>query len=137
MRREKEKIARERGRQPAVKCAVAALLLLMMGIGMAGLHCFPPEKYDFWPKCLFHEATGLLCPGCGATRALFEFTHGHFLRALRCNLLLPALLALGVGWLLKWKWLNGRKCIFIMLAGVLAYAILRNLPFEPFTLLAP
>lgn len=29
------------------------------------------------PPCLFHWATGWPCPGCGSTRALRQFVHGH------------------------------------------------------------
>lgn len=27
--------------------------------------------------CIFHEITGLYCPGCGGTRAFFALLHGH------------------------------------------------------------
>ncbi len=43
--------------------------------------------------CLLHEATGLLCPACGGTRALGELLQGNFALAFRYNpffiLLLP------------------------------------------------
>ena len=29
--------------------------------------------------CLFHEVTGLYCPGCGGTRSVHCFLQGHFL----------------------------------------------------------
>ena len=34
---------------------------------------FPPgsPRTKWLPKCLFHEWTGLYCPGCGGTRALY------------------------------------------------------------------
>ncbi|MEO5717041.1 MAG: DUF2752 domain-containing protein, partial [Chthoniobacterales bacterium] len=30
------------------------------------------------PQCVFHRLTGFPCPTCGATRAAFQFLHGHF-----------------------------------------------------------
>jgi hypothetical protein len=38
-----------------------------------------------WPRCAFHDLTGLPCLTCGATRATVEFLHGHFLPALGWN----------------------------------------------------
>jgi Protein of unknown function (DUF2752) len=38
-----------------------------------------------WPRCAFHELTGLPCLTCGATRSAVEFFHGNFLMALKWN----------------------------------------------------
>jgi hypothetical protein len=53
---------------------------------------FPPERYGFYPRCPFFEATGLLCPGCGGTRALAALLRGDFAGAWRLNALVVALL---------------------------------------------
>src|SRR5438105_6086462 len=38
-----------------------------------------------WPRCVFHEITGLPCVTCGMTRCGIQFFHGHFLTALKWN----------------------------------------------------
>jgi Protein of unknown function (DUF2752). len=38
-----------------------------------------------WPRCTFHEITGLPCVTCGMTRCGIQFFHGHFLAALKWN----------------------------------------------------
>lgn len=60
----------------------------------------PPGDASLYPACPIHQYLGILCPGCGATRALSALLHGRSLEALRLNslfvLLLPALLALAI-----------------------------------------
>lgn len=38
-----------------------------------------------WPRCAFHDLTGLPCVSCGMTRAGIQFFHGNFLTALQWN----------------------------------------------------
>jgi Protein of unknown function (DUF2752) len=45
-----------------------------------------------WPRCVFHELTGLPCVTCGLTRCAIQFFHGHFLTALKWNPLVFAAL---------------------------------------------
>ena len=54
---------------------------------------FPPVL------CPFHALTGLPCPTCGATRALFAFVAGRPLEAIRYNPLMGLGLALSVPYL--------------------------------------
>jgi hypothetical protein len=51
-----------------------------------------------WPRCVFHEITGLPCVTCGMTRCGIEFFQGDFLSAIKWNPL-----------------------VFIMLCGVVAF----------------
>jgi Protein of unknown function (DUF2752) len=45
-----------------------------------------------WPRCVFHELTGLPCVTCGMTRCAIQFFHGHFFAALKWNPLVFAFL---------------------------------------------
>jgi hypothetical protein len=106
--------------------------------GLVVLARFDPEQHRFFPRCAFHELTGWSCPGCGGQRALHHLLHGEVMLALRHNLLLVALLPLGL-WV-GWRWLVrtvfGRELpgLFAhhywpwLLAGaVIGFGVLRNL----------
>lgn len=92
------------------------------------LRFFPTSECGLWPKCVFNLVTGLLCPGCGATRCVEAVVHGQFLYALRCNLLLPvALVVLGLySWMPAWR--GWKPTVIVLLVLVAIYTILRNLP---------
>lgn len=98
----------------------------------------PGSKYEAWlPKCMFHELTGLYCPGCGSTRALSSFLHGDLKSSLHNNLLLIPC-GLTIVLLIVKKDLSPNRCTAIIIVAVLvAFMILRNIPCAPFTLLAP
>ena len=110
------------------------------------LYRFDPVGSGFYPKCVFHEITGLYCPGCGAARAFHALIHGDFLTALDFNPLLvitlPVIVAMIV---LEIVGVFRNKCYGLfhmwqavaLVALIVAYTVLRNLPVEPFTYLAP
>ena len=54
------------------------------------LYRFDPSTAGFFPPCMFHELTGLQCPGCGTTRALHHLLHGDVAGAFRLNAMLFA-----------------------------------------------
>ena len=109
---------------------------------------FDPRDFHM-PVCTFYATTGLYCPGCGATRATHDLLHGHFLSALRHNAFWIGILPVAVyqvvsealrlirGYRLKHD-LASRPGVLIALAvlGVL-FAVLRNVPSHPWTLLSP
>ncbi len=118
-------------------CALLAVLLF----------AFDPVQYRFYPVCLFHKTTGLLCPGCGSLRALHKLLHGHLGAALRFNALLILSVPL-LGWLVlrlciarfqvalvfarirpSWLWFG--------LIAIVLFGVLRNLRYLPFSWLAP
>ena len=70
---------------PAKRYYVPVTLTLFV---FAMLLRFPPAQYAFYPQCPFYTWTHLLCPGCGATRALAALLRGHLAEAVRLNALL-------------------------------------------------
>jgi hypothetical protein len=48
------------------------------------------------PACPIHQYLGVLCPGCGATRAMLALLHGRMSDAVRWNALFVLLLPLAI-----------------------------------------
>src|SRR4051794_4932062 len=120
--------------------------LLVMAVII--LFRFNPAQYGFYPKCQFYALTGLHCPGCGAQRALHSLVHGHVLTALRYNSLLiislPFLAYAGFRYLLPSFGLRPLPTppvragwIILLAVSLILFAIFRNIPYPPFTYLAP
>ncbi len=123
---------------------LAALLAAAVGLV---LFWFDPSQYHFYPICYFHQTTGLLCPGCGALRAMHQLLHGHPAAAFRFNpilvVALPILAWVGIRHAMEraskpraalrvrplWLWL--------ILAAVLVVSALRNFPGAAFAALRP
>ena len=70
-------------------------ILLIAALGAGWLLRFPPGQYGFYPRCPVYAWTGLLCPGCGGTRALAALLRGQVGEAFGWNALVTvgALLA--------------------------------------------
>jgi hypothetical protein len=75
---------------------------LVAGCGV--LYIFVPSEHTFYPRCLFHSLTGLQCPGCGGTRALYQLLHLHISEALRLNALVTILAPVALAWFVFWYW---------------------------------
>ncbi|MED5382096.1 MAG: DUF2752 domain-containing protein [Verrucomicrobiota bacterium] len=126
---------------------ITGLPLLALG-GAGALFFLDPTKLAFFPKCAFHMATGYSCPGCGSSRALHQLTHGNVLEAVRLNPGVMFLLGMGVTDFGRYirstmqakpfrtLFANVRLVIGLV-AGMLLYAVARNLPWAPFIGLAP
>ena len=75
---------------------IAGVSSLLLGISLV-LYFFDPTTYHaFYPRCLFHQMTGMFCPGCGSLRAAHQLLHGRLVSALHFNALLVLSLPLGV-----------------------------------------
>ncbi len=96
-----------------------------------------PSEASYLPSCLFKSATGLNCPGCGSTRALYHLFHGELFSAFAMNPLLIIALPF-IGWMLfNPPWTRKSWVPWTIMTLFLSYGILRNIPFQPFHQLAP
>jgi Protein of unknown function (DUF2752) len=99
---------------------------------------FNPSTHGFYPVCLFHSLTGLNCPGCGATRALYALLHGKVRLAVKDNALFMVLVVALAVWgarLAVRKMRNQpatfqvpAKFLWTFLAIAFFFAVVRNLP---------
>jgi hypothetical protein len=124
------------------------LAALAVPAGLFLLYRFEPSADSFYPRCLFHTATGLHCPGCGTTRCLHSLLHGEFRQAAAYNALtllaLPFLvysaarggLAFLRGTRPRARPLPGWAYV-VLIGVVLAFWVLRNVNVPPFDALAP
>jgi hypothetical protein len=61
------------------------LLWLSVSLGSLGVASLWFALGLPWPRCAFHDVTGLPCVTCGMTRSAIQFFHGNFVAALRWN----------------------------------------------------
>lgn len=125
--------------------AAAGVFAIAAGAFVVGY--FNPSTTGFFPTCPFHTMTGLNCPGCGMTRGFNALLHGDFLGALHFNALIPffafffvyfvlSLFLIAIrGYGLSWK-IFSPKVVIVFLIFTIVFAVVRNLPFYPFSLLA-
>ena len=69
----------------------AGVLLIGVAYSVYALLTFSDDRPAV-VTCTFRNFTGLYCPGCGATHALYELLHGHILRSITLNTLIPVLI---------------------------------------------
>ena len=132
-----------------IRGAILALVVVGGFFVAWGIRAFPPTEASFYPRCQLNYWTGLHCPGCGATRAMHSLLNGDVKQAAAYNVLalftVPFLGILLLRSLWSWMWelpiKSGGKnhswiaisiCVLLML-----FAVLRNIPSEPFSWLAP
>ncbi len=107
-----------------------------------------PHASGNYPTCPSFAVLGVHCPGCGSLRAMHHLAHGDLGAVLSRNILVPVGLVL-----LAWAWVAWfdrrlgfsrvpelRPPVPVLYASVgvlVAFAVLRNLPWAPFSGLAP
>jgi len=122
---------------------------LLLAIGLAILYFFVnPSNVNFLPKCPLYVTTGIYCPGCGSQRATHQLLQFNFLGVLQQNVLyFMGILVLGYHGAITLLNLYFKKHIYnyiyhpktpiIILVIIILFWVLRNIPYYPFTVLAP
>jgi hypothetical protein len=126
--------------------APLAVLFCFTG-GVAYTLSAHPDGADAFtsPTCIVKLTTGFDCPGCGGTRAFWFLMHGNLPAAARSHLMAvfaaPFLAYMYLAWTFnlvsrRWRLPVLRLSplaisIFLIAWGV--FAVLRNLPWAPFT----
>ena len=128
--------------------AVYSAVALFAIAGAAVIYIFDPRVPGIYPVCPFFGLTGYHCAGCGTLRALHSLLHADIAGALGYNAF--AVVALPF---IAYSYISGatrafvrqplprvfipHRWIWTLLAVIIAFWIIRNLPLHPFSLLAP
>lgn len=122
-----------------------AALAAIVGVWVLRTHD-PSAPGNFFPQCMFKAITGFHCIGCGITRALHALVHGDIALAFAMNPLAVLVLPLLPLMLLDARGVTPQPLKPFMAIAMKpalwmvllpAYWIGRNLPWWPFTWLAP
>jgi len=125
----------------------AGLLVFIFGLAVL-FFLLNPSEHQLFPRCIFNTVTGYYCPGCGSQRAIHSLLHLNFAGVVGNNFLfIPAVAAVAYhyahqplnkkfGWKLP-NILYKKHTPWIIFGIILLFWFLRNLPFYPFSVLAP
>ena len=119
-----------------------------IGFATVILYFATPGESGLFPPCPFHALTELHCPGCGTLRGLHQLLHGNLIAAMGLNPLMALSLPyLGYAYVSLWskalrnKPLSNRRIpavwLWALFAAIIIFAIARNIPVYPLTILAP
>lgn len=131
-----------------LRCGAILGVGLALCAGIVYLYAFNPAGSGFYPPCMFRMLTGYYCPGCGTARTLHQLLHGNLMAAVRLNVLTVILLPpLAYAMLSIGLQTFGKKplptvfipasWIWALLVVILLFWGLRNIPYPPFSYLAP
>lgn len=138
-----EVIVARRGRPFVVPATATAAVGAVGALIAAG----DPYRPGFFPACIFLQATGHWCPGCGGLRATYSLLHGDFAGAMGMNPLVPLFMLPLAVFTIGWLWLGAagvrlpafdvpRWTAYAVLGALAVFWVLRNVPaLEPY--LAP
>ncbi len=111
------------------------LLIFISAIALAAaaiyVYFHDPSVTPFIP-CVFNLFTGLKCPGCGITRAIYSLMHFDILSAIKFNALFIFTLILGVMYLIAkirdHKFQIKIQWVYFYIVIMIIFTICRNIP---------
>lgn len=130
---------REVVRQRRWRVALPAGVAVLAASAVAFVVIRNPYTSSITGPCMLLHATGLYCPGCGGTRAVYELATGDFVGALGMNAFVTLLVvppaAIGLlWWLLHSLGVNvpritiGLPAVWTYLGLMAVFAVARNVP---------
>jgi len=137
-------VLRAWSRAPRVTAPLLALVCFAGGVGYT-LAVRPADSdAAASPTCLVKMTTGFDCPGCGGTRAFWFLLHGDLPAAARSHLLavfaVPFVVYLYLAWAANLVFRRQLpalrvtpRTVSVFLAAWAVFAVLRNLPWAPFS----
>jgi hypothetical protein len=115
--------------------AVAGLLVAVFAAWL--LYSYDPSVAGTFPRCPSNLLTNLYCPGCGSLRALHHLLNGSVMQALSYNGLMVVSIPVLAWMVFEPAWVRHPSTPWLVFATIVGYAILRNIPLWPFSVLAP
>ena len=124
------------------------LFYLMVIAGLIYFKFYSNTNKPLLPPCIIYKYTGWYCGGCGIQRGLHELSLGNFFSALHFNFLLIigsiifiidlTLMLFGINKYRPVPFIfTNNKMGWLVFIGVFLFIFLRNIPFLPFSALAP
>ncbi len=112
-----------------LKKILIILSVVIILAAMVFLYFHNPSEEPFI-ICMFNYITGLQCPGCGATRALYSLMHLDVISAIKFNLLftltVPLLIYVAVRKLMNKKYKINIKYLYLYVIFLVVFTIVRN-----------